>query len=89
MGLIREISPTLSVMPKVVPSEVVRFIKQQFPGDEHGRMTYNQAPAYATIVRLVEQIPEELLMISGDDYVGLVAGTEDPSSSSRFLRQPR
>jgi hypothetical protein len=63
-------------MTSVLPSEVVSFILQQFPGDTHGRMTAHQAPALAAIVRLVDQIPQELLLISGDDLIDLVSGTE-------------
>lgn len=61
-------------MPKVLPSEVVAFIVEQFPGDQHGRVTSNQAPAFAAIIRLVEDIPPELITLAGRDYQDLVIG---------------
>jgi hypothetical protein len=63
-------------MPKVLPSEVVAFINEQFPGDSHGLVTANQAPAYATIVRLVDDIPPELITLSGSEYQDLIIGVE-------------
>jgi hypothetical protein len=62
-------------MPKVVPSEVVALIDRTFP---HAR-SQPQFPVYtghagtlSAIVSLIDEIPNELLRISGEDYVDLV-----------------
>ncbi|MFZ3328060.1 MAG: hypothetical protein WA231_20190 [Methylocella sp.] len=63
-------------MPKVLPSEVVALIDEQFPGHAHGIATSAQAPAYATIVRLIDDIPSELITLAGNDYLNLIIGVE-------------
>lgn len=64
-------------MTKVVPSQVVAFIDSIYP---QARKT-PAMPAYsadaavlATIIDLANEIPVELLTISGDDYTGYIFG---------------
>jgi hypothetical protein len=65
-------------MPRVVPSQVLSFIRGTFPGDDLPaiRATPDQAPALAAIVRLVSEVPDELLTLSGSDYNELLLGIE-------------
>lgn len=66
-------------MPRVVPSQVVALIDQVFP---HARATpkfpvySGHAASLSAIVSLTDDIPEELIAISGDDYADLVHGLE-------------
>ena len=66
-------------MPKVVPSQVVALIDQAFPGakDAPNFPVYSgNAATLAAIVSLTDDIPDELITISGDDYTDLVHGLE-------------
>jgi hypothetical protein len=71
-------------LPKVVPSQVVEFIDRIYP---HNRTTprfhvyAGDAAVLATIVSLSDDIPDELITISGDDYTDLVHGMEALSDS--------
>ena len=62
-------------MPKVVPSQVVTLIDQVFP---HATTTprfpvySGNAATLSAIVSLTDDIPEELITISGEDYSDLV-----------------
>jgi hypothetical protein len=64
-------------MPRVVPSQIVNLIDESFPVARE-RRSFEIYPAYApalgAIVRLVEEIPSELLMLSGPDYNRLLMG---------------
>ncbi len=64
-------------MPKVVPSQVVAVIDQVFPDAR----TNPDIPVYSgntgtlsAIVTLTDEIPEELITISGQDYTDLIQG---------------
>lgn len=66
-------------MPRVVPSQVVALIDQIFPT----AVTTPRFPVYsgnaatlAAIVSLADEIPEELITLSGDDYSDLVHSME-------------
>jgi hypothetical protein len=71
-------------MTKVVPSQVVALIDQVFP---HVQTTpkfpvySGSAASLSTIVSLVDDIPEELIAISGEDYADLVHGLESLAHS--------
>jgi hypothetical protein len=66
-------------MPRVVPSQVVGLIDQLFPNAR----TAPKFPVYSghaaglsAIVSLADDIPEELITISGEDYADLVHALE-------------
>src|ERR1039458_5174460 len=66
-------------MPRVVPSQVVALIDRSFPGCKGNPKfpVYSRsAGVLSAIVSLADDIPEELLTISGDDYTDLVHGME-------------
>jgi hypothetical protein len=66
-------------MPHVVPSQVVALIDQNFPAARSNtRFDVYSASAgiLSAIVRLVGEIPSELLVIGGEDYSNLVCGVE-------------
>ena len=64
-------------MPRTVPSQIVELIDETFPTaakEEDTRPGQEHAPVLAGIVRLAQEIPEELLQISGADYTDFVVG---------------
>ncbi len=64
-------------MPRVVPSQIVALIDELFPDAEFAtnfKVNQDAAPRLAAIVQLVENIPEELVQISGSDYSDLILG---------------
>ncbi len=66
-------------MPKVVPSQVVALIDQVFPGVKttpNFPVYSGNAATLSAIVSLTNDIPEELITISGEDYSDLVHGLE-------------
>jgi hypothetical protein len=66
-------------MPRVVPSQIVALINEVFPDASHDPSfhTYSaHAPILAAIVRLTNELPTELVTISGKDYNDLVVGLE-------------
>jgi hypothetical protein len=71
-------------MPAVVPSQVVFLIDQAFPG---ARITpkfpvySGHAAILSAIVRLTKEIPDELIAISGEDYIDLVHASESLANS--------
>lgn len=68
-------------MARVVPSQVRGFIKQAFPFTETQidspagavNLGFNFAIPLAAVLELVEQIPNELIAIEGEDYVDFVS----------------
>ncbi len=64
-------------MPRVFPSQIVALIEGAFPDAADNLKLYSKnAPTLSAIVRLVAEIPEELLTISGQDYSDLVSSLE-------------
>jgi len=67
-------------MPRVVPSEVVEFIDDLYPAVRSGQPGVSfgagHSPALQALVRLVDEIPEELLAVTGKDYIDLALGVE-------------
>jgi hypothetical protein len=71
-------------MPKVVPSQVVELIDQVFPSAKTTPkfLVYSgSAASLSTIVSLADDIPDELITISGQDYADLVHGLESLAHS--------
>ncbi len=69
-------------MTRVVPSQVVALIDQAFPNAKTVQdfaVYAGSAGALSAIVSLADEIPDELLTISGDDYTDLVHGMESLS----------
>ena len=67
-------------MTRVVPSQVVALIDRSFPGCKENPkfpVYSGNAGVLSAIVSLADEIPEELLTISGDDYTDLVHGMKD------------
>lgn len=64
-------------MPKVVPSEIVALIDRVYPNAHPDMKCYSgDAAILSAIIDLADDIPEELLTISGADYTDLVVGLE-------------
>jgi hypothetical protein len=64
-------------MPTIVPSQVVALIDQVFPDARVApkfRVYSGSAATLSAIVDLTENIPGELITISGEDYTDLVHG---------------
>lgn len=64
-------------MPKVVPSQVVALIDQSFPAAKNAPnlpLYPGNAGTLSAIVMLTNEIPAELITISGQDYSDLVHG---------------
>lgn len=66
-------------MTKIVPSQIILFIDRIYPGAS----TTPNMPVYSadsavlrTIIDLADDVPIELLTISGDDYTNFVFGLE-------------
>jgi hypothetical protein len=63
---------------RTVPSQIVSLIDQlSFDiNNAHMPVNYSSVGTLAAIARLVDEIPTELLTISGTDYNNLVSGVE-------------
>jgi hypothetical protein len=64
-------------MSKVVPSQIVAFIESVYPSaaKDSNMPVYSQDSAVLrSIIDLAEDLPDELLTISGEDYVKYVFG---------------
>jgi hypothetical protein len=77
-------------MPAVIPSQIVFLIDQAFPG---ARVTpkfpiySGHAAILSAIVRLTKEIPDELIAISGEDYIDLVHASESLANSVAHWNQ--
>ncbi|MBR0991898.1 hypothetical protein JQ580_14390 [Bradyrhizobium japonicum] len=75
----RPSKPKERAISKVVPSQVVALIDRVYPSAKAtpSMTVYSgDAAILASIINLVDDIPVELLTLSGDDYTGLVVGLE-------------
>ncbi|WP_426409397.1 hypothetical protein [Bradyrhizobium ganzhouense] len=66
-------------MTKVVPSQIVALIDRVYPSAQSApdmKVYSGDAAILAAIINLVDDVPVELLTISGEDYTGLVVGLE-------------
>jgi hypothetical protein len=60
-------------MPRVVPSQIVALIDRALsgvPGQGVGQaqLTQLQSPQISTVINLASELPDEFLVLSGDDY---------------------
>lgn len=74
-------------MARVVPSQIVSLIDRHPPvavSSSTANVTHMSAAILGAVVRLVDNLPDELLTISGDDYGDLVCGVEGIRNSIAF-----
>ena len=62
-------------MPKVLPSQVLSLIERHFEKQDTA-VTHGTVGIYSAIVRLIDEIPTELLVLSAAEYDNLVCGVE-------------
>jgi hypothetical protein len=64
-------------MPRTVPSQVVELIGEKLPQPSNNVVVgHETVPFLMGVIRLTEEIPTELLTLSGEDYTDLVCGIE-------------
>jgi hypothetical protein len=75
-------------MSQVVPSQIVALIDQNFSATKSAstRVGHGNVAVLGAIVRLIDELPQELLTISGEDYSALVCGAESIRHSLAFWR---
>jgi len=71
---------------RVVPSQIVALIDQNFTGAQSPSLGVNHASvaSLTAVVRLIDEVPSELLTISGRDYSDLIRGIEAIRNSVAF-----
>lgn len=66
-------------MPRVVPSQIVEVIDKMFPRfkdqepNDKRTLTANHRSLLAAVSELVQQLPDELIVLEGDDYIEFAA----------------
>lgn len=78
-------------MPRVVPSRVVKYIASLFPGNlENGfkgiSISNQSNPGLEALCSVVEEIPDELLLLNAQDYMDIRAGV---AAIRERIRGPR
>lgn len=73
-------------MARVVPSQIIALIDQNRGDDQSSRLhvSHTSVGGLTAIVRLIDELPRELLTISGTDYSDLVWGVEAIRSTVAF-----
>ena len=73
-------------MARVVPSQIVALIDQNIGDPQSSRVSvsHESVAALTAIGRLIDELPTELLTISGMDYSDLVCGVEAIRNSVAF-----
>jgi hypothetical protein len=73
-------------MAQVVPSQIVALIDQNLSEPQSSRMSVSHASVagLTAIARLIDELPTDLLTISGMDYSDLVCGVEAIRNSVAF-----
>lgn len=73
-------------MARVVPSQIVAFINQNLAELQAGRLSVNHTSVAGLtgIAHLIDELPTELLTISGEDYNDLVRAVETIKNSVAF-----
>jgi hypothetical protein len=76
-------------MGRVVPSQVVALIDQNFSEIKSAttNVGHGSVAVLMAIVRLIDELPAELLTISGEDYAKLICGTESIRNSVAFWQR--
>jgi len=75
-------------MARIVPSQIVDLIGQNPPGNS-ATLTVSHATVgiLTAVARLIDELPAELLTISGADYSDLVCSVESIRNSVAFWQQ--
>ena len=78
-------------MAKVVPSQIVSLINRDPPAlaSPTRSVSHGSAAILTAIIRLVDELPTELLTISGNDYDDLVCGVEAIRNAVAFWQHSR
>jgi hypothetical protein len=76
-------------MGRVVPSQVVVLIDRNFSETKSAStiVGHGSVAVLMAIVRLIDELPAELLTISGQDYANLVCGAESIRNSVDFWQR--
>jgi hypothetical protein len=77
-------------MPRTVPPQIVALIDQNNIFDIKSprfSVNHNTVAVLTAITRLIDEIPTELLTISGEDYTDLVCGVEAIRNAVTFWQQ--
>jgi hypothetical protein len=77
-------------MPRVVPSQVVAVIDQNFPSARANpdfSISSKSAGVLKAIIRLTSEIPTELLELNAEDYSDLICAIENLSSTATKWEQ--
>jgi hypothetical protein len=73
-------------MPRVLPTDVVTFIDRAFPDDIRVFLNDNNVGPLATVVDLLERVPEELLTLDSASFAALTAARSQLSSDVSGFR---
>lgn len=73
-------------MARIVPSQIVALIDKNIPQVKSATLTvdHGSVAVLTAIARLIDELPTELLTISGDDYSDLVCGVESIRNSVTY-----
>ena len=73
-------------MGRVVPSQIIALIDQNFSEikTESTLVSHLSVAVLTAIVRLIDELPAELVTISGEDYANLISGAESIRNSVAF-----
>jgi hypothetical protein len=73
-------------MPRIVPSQIVALIDQNLSDRQSSRLSmgHTNVAGLTAIAHLIDDLPSELLTISGSDYSDLVCGVEAIRNSVAF-----
>jgi len=78
-------------MPRIVPSQIVEFIETSFPNikekpSDNFSLGKNHSAVVTAVADLIDQIPSELILLEGRDYVGLVAAVSAMRTTVEFWK---
>ena len=73
-------------MARIVPSQIVALIDKNIPQAKSATLTvdHGSVAVLTAIARLIDELPTELLTISGEDYSDLVCGVESIRNSVTY-----
>jgi hypothetical protein len=73
-------------MARIVPSQIVALIDKNIPQVKSATLTidHGSVAVLTAVARLIDELPTELLTISGEDYSNLVCGVESIRNSVTY-----
>lgn len=73
-------------MARTVPSQIVALIDKNYPQIKSATLDvdHGSVAVLSAVAHLIDELPPELMTISGDDYSGLVCGVESIRNSVAF-----